>query len=208
MEKVIEKASRKSKADALPEESERPKKKSKKSKKKEEEEIPPPEEIEVIPDEKTEAKRKELKILMLNYPGVQLDKILEIQSFITKMDKNEVNYYLDNFKFAIGIKPTDTSENIVGMIGILLQRQFGDPRIYQQITTDAKLLSSVEQIVPSFGEWLSIPLQIVHRVACHVCTMRYGENNMTPDTIEKNKTSFDLCLNATLCSSRKISICW
>lgn len=190
MEKVIEKASRKTKADALPEEKERPKKKSKKSKHKDNEE-PLPEEIVEIPDEKTEAKRKELKILMLNNPGVQLDKILEIQNFISQMNGKEINYYLDNFKFAIGINPTDTSENIIGMIGILLQRQFGDPTIYKNITTDAKLLSSFEQIVPSLGEWLSIPLQIVHRIACHICTMKYGESNSVIESIEKNKTSFD-----------------
>lgn len=190
MDKIIDRAAKKTKAIELPEESERPRKKSKKSKKHEEEEvIPPP--VEVF-DEKVEAKRKELKILMLNYPSVQIEKILEIQALISKMGNKEVVHYLDNFKIAVGLQsPMETPENVVGMIGIILQRYYNDPNIHAALINDVKLISSIEQIVPSLGDWLNIPLQVVHRISCHISNAKYGENNKTFEVIEKNKGTFD-----------------
>lgn len=191
MDKIIDRAAKKTKAVDLPEESERPKKKSKKSKKDKEEEEEIPQQEEVF-DEKVEAKRKELKILMLNYPGVQVDKILEIQALISKMGNKEVVHYLDNFKIAVGLQsPMETPENVVGMIGIILQKYLDDPKIHGALINDVKLISSIEQIVPSLGDWLNIPLQVVHRIACHISNSKYGENSKTFDVIEKNKGTFD-----------------
>lgn len=156
------------------------KKKHKKKEKREEEEITPVEiELEGNTPEIQRA-RLELKNLMLKYPDADINDMIKIEETINQLNSDELKTYLRNLKIKIGLNsPNESSRSIIGLIGIFIQNYTGHPEIYERLSNDEALLSAVEHVVPStFGE-LNLPLQIVYRVAGHLCDVIFKQNHFS-----------------------------
>lgn len=178
MDAVIDEAVKKSKKRARSgDEPEKTKKKRKRNEEKEEEEaileIEPP-------DPKLITARSELKLLLLKYPDTNIDRITKIEKELAVKSFEEVQQHIENVRIEIGLKsPTHDSENIVGLVGLFLQKYMGDYTIHQRLLNDELLLAAVEQCRPTLNHYFNTPLQVIHRVAGHISDVKFDQNNFS-----------------------------
>lgn len=163
-----------------------PKKKRKISKKKkkiliEEEETPTeasPESVERTEEEKLQ--RKELELLLLKNPTIDVSKVLDISSKVEKMTPEQVKIFLDAANTQLDLQcPFSSAENLITLGSLALQRLLGDNTLYSRCSSDTRLIAAVNSLVPSFSNYVGVRLEVLGRVATHVWDGKYNvtENN-------------------------------
>jgi len=127
--------------------------------------------------------RKELKMILLKNPKIKLDEQLQMDDYINSLDISEIKVHLENAKIEIGLKsPINTAEELIGMVGIFLQRYYNNTTLHHRLINDTTLIAAVEQWVPLANDYLSVPLQIFHRVVGHVTDVHFNQSNFSAST--------------------------
>ncbi len=168
-------------------------KKKRKEKKSEEEEEEKGQRTQIGEErtEEDEIRRKELKIILLKNPGLDIADVDLIDQQIAKMSNVEIKATLESLKMKIHLKsPISDSENIVGLIGLLLARMYKSGNIIKRIQADTALLAAVDQYAPNLADYISGPLQILVRLAGHITDEQFHQNNFSPpegSNVEINK---------------------
>lgn len=137
-----------------------------------------PESIVVTKDEinKINIAKRELKTLFLKYPTLDITKTVEVDDFVDSLSPEELKKMLENMKTAIGQQnPSTNSETILGPLALLLQKATGKKRVYKEIMEDTKLHAAFEQMIPCLEDYVSVPLQIVHRLGNILANAMYDE---------------------------------
>lgn len=162
------------------EEEERPRKKQKYNNHKKIGETLPP-----ITKDDFEIARKELKMIMLKNPNIDIEHVMRIHNEIMGLDQEELTTFLENAKIEIGLKnPNQNSHNIIALISLGLQRLTGNSSFYKRMMNDSTLIASLEHYFPDPSSYLSVPFQIVARVAGHLSDVTFNQNNFSPDLNE------------------------
>lgn len=177
MEEVIEEAVKKTKSNKRQNET-RKKDEEPPSKKKKTKHQDFPQEIPITKDDinRMNIARRELKILFLKYPALDITKTVEVDDFVDSLSAEELKKMLENMKVAIGQQnPSTNSETVLGPLALILQKLTGKKSIYKDIMEDTKLHAAFEQMLPCLEDYVSVPLQIVHRIGNHLANAVYDE---------------------------------
>lgn len=122
--------------------------------------------------------RRELKALFLKYPDLDITRTVEVDEHVESLPMSEVKKMLENMKVAIGQQnPSSNSETILGPLALILQKVTGKKRIYRDIMDDTKLHAAFEQMLPCIEDYISVPLQIAHRLGNHLANSVYDEQD-------------------------------
>ena len=92
------------------------------------------------------------------------------------MTHEDVKTTIEDIKSTINQK-TNTSEHALGTVAIILSKLTGEPKLYDKIMKDDEILAAAEYLCPALEEYLSAPLQLVHKLAHHVSDLKFNKNN-------------------------------
>jgi hypothetical protein len=131
---------------------------------------------------KDSMRRKELKKMMLKYPGLNITEVLKLSAQVDSMSPEEVTSYLECSKIQMGMqKPLATAESIVGLMGMVAQRWFPKGgNMYSRFMNDQQLIAAVDEYGPSLGDDITNPLQILVRACGHVSDAVFEQSNFSP----------------------------
>lgn len=164
---------------------EKSKKKDKKKKNKEKREVYEEDDNDENNEEKDSRiandsmRRKELKRMMLKYPGLNIEAILKLSSQVDEMDPKDVITHLECSKIQMGMqKPLASAESIVGLMGMAAQRYFPKSgNLYSRFMSDQQLIAAVDEYGPSLGDDITNPLQILVRACGHISDAVFEQSN-------------------------------
>lgn len=126
-------------------------------------------------------RRKELKLILLKHPKLEMKEIMELTDRIANMSPEEVEVTLESAKIEIGLKsPMSSAISFVSMVGLLFGRYFKSPELHTRIMTDTQLLVAVDNFMPTVGEGILGPLQAAVRLLGHVTDIQFEQNNFGP----------------------------
>ena len=127
-------------------------------------------------------RRKELKKMMLKYPGLNITEVLKLSAQVDSMSPEEVSSYLECSKIQMGMqKPLASAESIVGLMGMVAQRYFPKGgNMYSRFMSDQQLIAAVDEYGPSFGDDITNPLQILVRACGHISDAVFEQSNFSP----------------------------
>jgi len=123
-----------------------------------------------------EIAKKELRNLHLRFPDIDVSQIAELRNKISQMTHDEVKTTIEDIKSTINQK-TNTSEHALGTIALILSKISGEPKLYDKIMKDDEILAAAEYLCPALEEYLSAPLQLVHKIAHHVSDLKFNKDN-------------------------------
>lgn len=126
-------------------------------------------------------RRKELKKMMLKYPGLNITEVLKLSAQVDAMSPEEVASYLECSKIQMGMqKPLASAESIVGLMGMIAQRYFPKGgNMYSRFMSDQQLIAAVDEYGPSFGDDITNPLQIIVRACGHISDAVFDQSNFS-----------------------------
>lgn len=126
-------------------------------------------------------RRKELKLILLKHPKLEMKEVMELTERIANMSPEEVAVTLESAKIEIGLKsPMSSAISFVSMVGLLLGRYFKSPVLHQRIMSDTQLLVAVDNFMPTIGEGILGPLQAAVRTLGHITDIQFEQNNFGP----------------------------
>lgn len=141
------------------------------------------EEVELTPEQQTEENlsRKQLKLLLLKNPNLNVGEIMKTSERVNSMPIEEVKSYLEAAKIEMGLKkPLAVAENCVGLIALGIQRYLKNaPDLYRRLMQDTQLIAAVDEFAPNFGDSVNNPLQILVRLFGHVSDVHYGQSHFS-----------------------------
>lgn len=190
MEKVIDRAVKEARERPENEDAKEPKQKKRKKdsppkKKKNHDDDIPEDDIEeamailqepIRPSPEHEIAKKELRNLHLRFPDIDVTQIAELRNKISQMTHDEVKTTIEDIKSTINQK-SNTSEHALGTLALILSKISGEPKLYDKIMKDDEILAAAEYLCPSLEEYLSAPLQLVHKIAHHVSDLKFNKDN-------------------------------
>lgn len=126
-------------------------------------------------------RRKELKILMLKHPNLNISKVLEIATKVAQMSSEDVATYLESSKIEMGLqRPLANAENIVGLMAMIAQRYVcNSPDLFCRFIEDTQLVAAVDEFAPSLGETITGPLSILVRACGHMSDAHFGQTHFS-----------------------------
>ena len=132
-----------------------------------------------------ETLRRELKMLLLKNPQIDIKSTCEVDQQIDSMSIDQVRKIIENAKIEIGLlSPVNTAEEFLGTVGLILQKLTGNLTIHDRLVNDCTLISSIQQWIPLSVEKLSVPLQIFHRLVGHMTDIHFGTDVKKPPKLE------------------------
>lgn len=159
----------------------KPKKKKKKPREDSEEEDEYDSEMTATINAQDSMRRKELKKMLLKYPGLDITGVLKLSAQVDAMSPEEVASYLECSKIQMGMrKPLASAESIVGLMGMIAQRYFPKGgNMYSRFMGDQQLIAAVDEFGPSFGDDITNPLQILVRTCGHISDAVFDQSNFS-----------------------------
>lgn len=140
-------------------------------------------EVELSPEDQTaqNLSRKQLKILLLKNPNLNVAEVMKTSERVNSMPIEEVNSFLEAAKMEMGLKkPLAVAENCVGLIALAIQRYMKSaPDLYRRLMQDHQLIAAVDEFAPNFGDTVNNPLQILVRLFGHVSDVHYGQSHFS-----------------------------
>lgn len=112
---------------------------------------------------------KELKQLLVDFPGLDIQSIALLDEQIKYLTTNEIAKQIDNIKLKIGLlHPYQNSKPIAGIMGLAISAKFDTPDIVEKMSEDKELLSALDHFFPSTQYFLTPLMKIVYRCSFHV----------------------------------------
>lgn len=139
--------------------------------------------VELTPEQQTEENlsRKQLKLLLLKNPNLNVGEIMKTSERVNSMPIEEVKSYLEAAKIEMGLKkPLAVAENCVGLMALAVQRYLKTaPDLYRRLMQDTQLIAAVDEFAPNFGDSVNNPLQILVRLFGHISDVHYGQSHFS-----------------------------
>lgn len=112
---------------------------------------------------------KELKQLLVDFPGLDIKAIAMLDEHIKYLTTSEIAKQIDNIKLKIGLlHPYQNSKPIAGLMGLAISAKFDTPKIVQELTEDKELLSALDHFFPSTQYYLTPLMKVIYRFSYHL----------------------------------------
>ena len=131
---------------------------------------------EEVDEEKLHLLRDELIYLKVHHPDLELTRTGQVRKEVEKLSYTQVQQELRSMKTELQVSlPGMNATGFLSGLGLALDRIVGVRGLGDKFLADPKMLSLADYYVPTEYSWMSIPLQLLHRVATHIYDAKSGK---------------------------------